>query len=120
MGLLYYITYKAFGYSYENKFGAFIFCLFQTSLIVQLPLTILYFINTNLYHEALDILFVLGISFPLIFNFSYYFRESVTKRIVVKYSYEYSFIDNNPTISFWLFILLPMVLLNILFFTVTK
>lgn len=89
------------------------FWMFQVSIILFLPTTILYLLDRNLYDviQKANYLTVLVLLGSAIFNFCYYFREPITKKVLAKYTYKYRFIENNPTISFLLFIFLPTILI---------
>jgi len=47
-------------------------------------------------------------------NYYYYFREKAVKRLLVRYTYKYPFIEENPGAAYFLFhILFPVLLVGI-------
>lgn len=122
MGLLYYIIYRAFG-SYHD-----VSAHFPILIVLLLQLFILYFIIFFLLPENYISLIkdtgpfngILVVIIIYCLNYISYFREKASKKIIKKYTYQYKFIDDKPTLSVWLFIILPFIIILSVTFAIVK
>lgn len=114
MGRLFYIIYRC-DFRTTNSAEALIYAL-QFMIFYGLPITLLRGINQEWTENITGNPLIGWIIFIAIaiFNYFYYQQEKSQKKLLVKYTYKYPFIENNPGLSFILFIFLPTILVLLL------
>ena len=114
MSRFYYIVYRALISHNENdKIATLSFIILQWLLFLLLPRIIIEALGFQILlpfivNENYILVMTLGIS---IFDYFFYFREKATKRITIKYTNKYPFVEERPLTAFYLFIVAPIIIL---------